>query len=162
MRQSKSTSFDDGRETNRVDSVGAAEDLMRRFRLATGPTITPSHRQFGATFMPSFSQIDFARYTTTPLFDPSNPYIGFGAPLTYPVLFDLPNAAQSPWRLDADGDLMPDMFEIYYSLDPNRNNIPQRREAQAGGDLDGDLLNNLQEYYAGTDPMFHDSDGNGV
>jgi hypothetical protein len=44
---------------------------------------------------------------------------------------------------DADGDGLPDWFELLYGLNPNAANL----------DPDGDGMSNLQEYIAGTDPL---------
>ena len=82
------------------------------------------------------------------------------APSSIPVFFPAP--FDSPFRIDSDGDGMPDVFEQYFNLDPNLdiNVIIPRLGALEDRDQDG--LNNLYEYYAGTDPNFHDSDGDGV
>ncbi|HBI14961.1 MAG TPA: hypothetical protein DDY20_05530 [Desulfobulbaceae bacterium] len=45
---------------------------------------------------------------------------------------------------DSDNDGMPDFWEIYYGLDPYRDD--------ASEDADGDGFTNLEEYKAGTDP----------
>ncbi len=56
---------------------------------------------------------------------------------------------------DADGDGMPDDWEVLYSLSPTN-------AADAAGDADGDGFMNLHEYWAGTDPTDATDDGNGT
>lgn len=53
---------------------------------------------------------------------------------------------------DADGDGLPDDYELQYQLDPNN-------PADAALDVDGDTLSNLQEFRLGTDPRNADTDG---
>ncbi|MBA7582573.1 hypothetical protein ES708_24504 [subsurface metagenome] len=52
---------------------------------------------------------------------------------------------------DTDGNGMPDDWEIYYGLDPYRDD--------ANEDPDGDGLTNLEEFLAGTDPSAPNSSG---
>jgi uncharacterized repeat protein (TIGR01451 family) len=56
---------------------------------------------------------------------------------------------------DADGDGIPDDWEIANGLNPHD-------PSDAGQDLDGDGLTNLQEYQLGTNPRLADTDGDGV
>ncbi|HET8774762.1 MAG TPA: Ig-like domain-containing protein [Thermoanaerobaculia bacterium] len=56
---------------------------------------------------------------------------------------------------DADGDGLPDDYEISNGLDANN-------PADAQLDLDQDGLTNLQEFGAGTNPRDADSDGDGI
>ncbi len=56
---------------------------------------------------------------------------------------------------DADGDGMPDLYEIDIGLNPNDH---QDRD----GDDDQDNLTNLQEYRNGTDPFDDDTDDDGM
>ncbi|HEU4886575.1 MAG TPA: Ig-like domain-containing protein [Thermoanaerobaculia bacterium] len=53
---------------------------------------------------------------------------------------------------DADGDGLPDDYELQYQLDPNN-------PADAQQDPDSDGLTNLQEFQAGTHPRQADTDG---
>jgi hypothetical protein len=59
---------------------------------------------------------------------------------------------------DADGDGLPDLWEMLYGLDSGSAEGDQGRF----GDPDGDGLNNLAEYLAGTNPMAFDTDGDGI
>jgi PKD repeat protein len=56
---------------------------------------------------------------------------------------------------DADGDGLPNDWEITYGLDPFD-------PSDAALDSDKDTLTNLEEYLLGTDPMKFDTDGDGV
>ena len=56
---------------------------------------------------------------------------------------------------DADGDGIPDDWEIANGLNPHD-------PSDAGQDTDGDGLTNLQEYQLGTNPRLADTDGDGV
>lgn len=56
---------------------------------------------------------------------------------------------------DADGDLMPDVWELAHGLNPNNPN-------DAALDPDQDTLTSFEEYMAGMDPRNADSDGDGV
>jgi len=51
---------------------------------------------------------------------------------------------------DADGDIMPDQWEICYGLNPNN-------PADADLDPDSDRLTNRDEFFAGTDPTMYDA-----
>jgi len=73
--------------------------------------------------------------------------------MSHSRFFDM--LADSPWRLDADGDGMADVFEQYFGFDPSLS-------ADANADADGDGLSNMGEYFANTDPLFYDSDGDGL
>ena len=64
------------------------------------------------------------------------------------------------WDSDTDG--MPDIFEQYYGLAPNRNSVPENPRLEPGGDIDEDGLNNLYEYLSGNDPRDTDTDQDGV
>ncbi|MEO7678364.1 MAG: Ig-like domain-containing protein, partial [Verrucomicrobiota bacterium] len=55
---------------------------------------------------------------------------------------------------DADGDGLPDSYEIANNLDPFRND--------ASEDPDNDGLTNLQEFQRGTNPHLSDTDGDGI
>ncbi|MEO8260259.1 MAG: VCBS repeat-containing protein [Acidobacteriota bacterium] len=50
---------------------------------------------------------------------------------------------------DADGDGLPDAFEVLYGLDPNSN----AGDDGASGDQDGDGFSNLEEYNRGSNPI---------
>ncbi|MBI2437345.1 MAG: hypothetical protein HYV36_00820, partial [Lentisphaerae bacterium] len=52
---------------------------------------------------------------------------------------------------DADGDQMPDSYELFYGLDPSKAN-------DANKDDDGDQLQNLAESVLWTDPYAWDTD----
>lgn len=82
--------------------------------------------------------------------------------LAYPVFFPLP--PDSPYRLDSDGDGMPDVFEAYFFGLSHANDIVMPGQPQFGpwGDLSGNGLPNIYEYWAGTDPRFWSSRGDGV
>jgi len=139
--------MDDGRSTNRLETTSVVEDYMNQ-----------GDMRFAGSFSNAFLNIDFGQYTGASAFDPSNPYWDFEQ--TYPRLFPIPQ--NSPWRTDSDKDGMPDAFEAYYGMDPNRESQPENPDMEATRDLDDDGLINLYEYYAGTDPAFHDSDENGI
>jgi len=119
-------------------------------------------RDYAGSLMPSTSEIDFALYTTDNMFDPGNPYVGYDPAMTFPSPVFVPMTNNCPWRLESDGDRMPDVFEVYFNLDPNRIFSPEDRELQWDGDKDGDGLINLFEYYAASDPTFADSDGDKI
>lgn len=58
-----------------------------------------------------------------------------------------------PIIIDSDGDGMSDEYEVYYSLDPNRKQVPEdKARLEPASDPDGDGLSNLYEYLSGTDP----------
>jgi hypothetical protein len=57
--------------------------------------------------------------------------------------------------LDADGDGLPDDWELAHGLSPANG-------ADAASDADGDGLTALQEYELGTDPQVADTDGDGL
>lgn len=141
--------FDDGRWTNRADTSAMVEDVLFAGELG-----------YAGGLYPSTANIDYALYSSTNVFEPANPYAGNEGTLVYPSSFFIPY--DMPWRTDSDGDNMPDIYEQYYSLDPNRSESPDKRDLMPFSDLDGDGLKNLYEYYAGTDPTFHDSDGDGI
>lgn len=70
---------------------------------------------------------------------------------------------------DADGDGMPDAWEMVWHLDPwedgtRDETVEGLKDGPAGpkGDPDRDGLLNLYEYWAGTDPQSFDSDGDGI
>lgn len=56
---------------------------------------------------------------------------------------------------DADGDGLPDEFELSHGFDP-------LDPADGVADYDGDGLTNLQEYELGGDPRLRDTDGDGL
>lgn len=56
---------------------------------------------------------------------------------------------------DADGDGLPDAYEVANGLNPND-------PSDASLDLDGDGLTNLQEFQLGTNPRLADTDGDGI
>jgi hypothetical protein len=56
---------------------------------------------------------------------------------------------------DADGDALPDWWELRYGFDPNT-------PVTAGSDTDGDGLTDLEEYSIGTSPVTADTDGDGL
>ena len=58
-------------------------------------------------------------------------------------------------EFDADGDGMPDDWELEHGLSPSN-------AVDAAGDADGDGFMNLHEYWAGTDPNDSTDDGNGT
>ncbi len=60
-----------------------------------------------------------------------------------------------PNGIDADGDGMPDWWELKYGLNPYD-------PSDASQDPDHDGLTNLQEYLHGTDPFNPDTDGDGM
>ncbi|TFH17074.1 MAG: LamG domain-containing protein, partial [Lentisphaerales bacterium] len=141
--------FDDGRWTNRVGSASTVEDILYAGELG-----------YSGGLMPSTANIDYALYSSTNVFYPGNPYAGNEGALRYPASFFIPY--DMPWRIDADADDMPDIYEQYYWFDPNRSESPDNRDIMSLADFDGDGLKNLHEYYSGTDPTFHDSDGDGM
>ena len=64
-------------------------------------------------------------------------------------------AAQSKIStVDADGDQMPDGWEVQHGLNP-------QDPSDAALDSDQDGLSNLEEFYNGTDPRQADTDGDG-
>ncbi len=63
-----------------------------------------------------------------------------------------------PDSTDADGDGLPDWWEILYGLDPYDATGANGR----WGDPDGDGLSNWAEYMANTNPMSWDTDGDGL
>ncbi len=56
---------------------------------------------------------------------------------------------------DADGDGIPDEYEIAHGMNPND-------PSDAAKDFDADGLTNLQEYNLGTNPRLADTDGDGI
>ena len=62
------------------------------------------------------------------------------------VYFDISNVNFTVASVDADGDGMPDGYEVGHGLNPND-------PADANSDLDGDSMTNFAEFYAGTDPQ---------
>ncbi|GEM_PF-5085962 len=94
---------------------------------------------------------------------PSSSFPGFASftgPMSFPMFYPLP--VDSPYRLDSDGDDMPDIFEVYYGLDPNTVIPPLHPELGPLGDMDNDGLPNYYEFLANTDPTFWDSDGDAI
>ncbi len=78
---------------------------------------------------------------------------------------DVAFAAQSPesWvvLVDADGDGLPDAFEIEHGLDPYNKDQNGNGVVDAWDDFDADSLGNYAEYLGGTDPINPDSDADG-
>ncbi len=138
--------FDDGRR------IYTGSQSVFNGRLSVEDFLHRLDMDYAGTLRPAVTNCDF--YPST------NWFLGYEPPMMFPTPFPLP--LDSPFRLDSDGDGMPDMFEQYYSLDANRAQSPDTPKLQADGDLDGDGLNNLYEYYCGSDPTFWDSNGNGV
>ena len=64
------------------------------------------------------------------------------------------SAVVAPASFDADGDGMPDWWEIENGLDPLSDN--------AGEDADGDGVSNVQEYELGLNPLNADTDDDGL
>lgn len=62
---------------------------------------------------------------------------------------------------DADGDGMPDWWEVLYGLDPNRVATPDNARLGPYGDPDKDGLGNLSECLARTDPFNRDTTRSG-
>ncbi|HAS82010.1 MAG TPA: hypothetical protein DCS43_04880, partial [Verrucomicrobia bacterium] len=116
----------------------------------------PYYTRGAATLMPSTNHIDFVDVVL-----PVNGAVtNFTGAMQYPQFFPLP--PDSPWRLDSDGDGMPDVFEQYFWLAPDDVITPNRPDLGPWGDLDGDGLPNIYEYWAGSDPTFWDSTGDGI
>ncbi|NLG01710.1 MAG: LamG domain-containing protein [Lentisphaerae bacterium] len=135
--------FDDGRWTNAVpnaagERVAAAEDFV--YAQDGWRTSLP----YAATLV---GGADFS-------------------PLANSATVDFPLSPDSPQAIDSDGDGMPDMYEVYYGLEPDLKPDGEGRQGtwQLGrdGDPDGDGLSNLFEYYAGTNPWLKDSDSDGI
>ena len=84
---------------------------------------------------------DAARYTVTV----AN---SVGSVSSQPALLSV--VTPLPAEIDADGDGMPDSYELAHNLDPTSLE-------DAHFDPDGDGMSNLQEYYAGTDPQSDNS-----
>lgn len=66
-----------------------------------------------------------------------------------------PDEEVPPPTGDADGDGIPDEWEVRYGLDPNNPD-------DASNDADGDGLSNLDEFLSLTDPTNVDSDRDGI
>ncbi|MEM7390786.1 MAG: hypothetical protein AAF492_00440 [Verrucomicrobiota bacterium] len=64
------------------------------------------------------------------------------------------------WASDADGDGMPDDFELAHTEPPSPTAMKPDADLEHGGKGDG--LKNLDEYLRDTDPNHPDSDGDGL
>jgi len=62
---------------------------------------------------------------------------------------------------DADGDGMPDWWEMFYGFNPSAASNQENPGEDAYGDPDEDGLANIQEFLAGTHPLNSDSDNDG-
>lgn len=131
--------MDDGRCA--TSTVNQVEDFL-------SPRTT---RAYAATLKPSTNEIDFSSVLN---------YGDYAGAMRYPRFYPMPD--DSPFRLDSDGDGMPDVFEQYFGLDPNRGTSPDRHLVGPLEDLDNDGLPNIYEYLGNTDPTFWDSFGDGI
>jgi len=69
--------------------------------------------------------------------------------------------ADTHFITDADGDGMPDWWEVFYGLEPNRVSTPDDTRIGPYGDPDKDGLGNLTEFLARTDPFDRDTTRSG-
>ncbi len=153
--------FEDGRYLPN-DGVYAVEDFKHR-QIGIGDPDNALNEYFAGSLSDT-GHIDFMTYQgfsiadcSDPMFYPTN--LSVCDPASPFRSFPLPDGC--PWRMDSDGDGMPDVFEIYYGLNPNSKEPRETRE-WPDGDFDGDGLSNYYEYLAGTDPTFWSSVLDGV
>jgi hypothetical protein len=69
--------------------------------------------------------------------------------------------ADTHFIVDSDGDGMPDWWEVYYGIDPNRIATADDPEFGPYGDPDQDGLSNLAEFRANTEPLNPDTTRSG-
>ncbi|MCC5848320.1 MAG: S8 family serine peptidase [Verrucomicrobia bacterium] len=125
---------------------------------AIAPRNVIGYDDAAAVYVPGAS-MTFGVVPIVPVDDDFDQYSD-GLPASYPIFFPMPS--DSPYRLDSDGDGMPDVFEVYFGLAPNDVVPPNRPELGPWGDLSGNGLPNIYEYWAGTDPRAWSSRGDNV